>query len=117
MKNKPLGVLADIIAPPPECFEELFRVSRRLIIWGGDFIVWRKLTISESFSMAMAERAWTNIKGNAKYFEYTPQDKDRFHPTQKPVELYAWLLNRYARSGWKILDAHMGLRFYRYSLS
>lgn len=105
------------IAPDENYFIELFRVSRYQIIWGGNyfplppsrnFIVWRKLTISESFSMAMVEQAWTNLRGNAKYFEYMPQDKERFHPTQKPVELYAWLLSRYAKKGWKILDTHMG---------
>jgi site-specific DNA-methyltransferase (adenine-specific) len=105
------------IAPDENYFMELFRVSHYQIIWGGNyfslppsrnFIVWRKLSISESFSMSMVEQAWTNIKGNAKYFECIPQDKERFHPTQKPVELYAWLLSRYAKPGWKILDTHAG---------
>lgn len=59
--------------------------------------------------MAMAEYAWTNIRGNAKVFEYPPQGKgDRFHPTQKPVELYRWLLKTYAKEGWSILDTHLG---------
>ncbi|MFA5165441.1 MAG: DNA methyltransferase, partial [Candidatus Omnitrophota bacterium] len=104
-------------APPPEYFEELFRVSRHQIIWGGNyfnlppsrnFIVWRKLTISEGFSMAMAEYAWTDIPGNAKVFECAPQDSARFHPTQKPVALYRWLLSLYAKPGDRILDTHMG---------
>jgi len=104
-------------APPPEYFEELFRVSRNQIIWGGNyfdlppsrnFIIWRKLTISENFSMAMAEYAWTNIPGNAKVFECAPQDSNRFHPTQKPIALYKWLLSRYAELGYKILDTHGG---------
>jgi site-specific DNA-methyltransferase (adenine-specific) len=82
------------IAPDESYFTELFRVSRYQIIWGGNyfalppsrnFIIWRKLSISESFSMAMVEQAWTNFKGNAKYFECVSQDKERFHPTQKPV--------------------------------
>ena len=105
------------IAPPPEYFAELFRVSQNVIIWGGNyfdlppsrnFIVWRKLTISETFSMAMAEYAWTNISGNAKVFEYAPQAAERFHPTQKPVALYRWLLRNYAKPGDKILDTHVG---------
>ena len=105
------------IAPPPEYFNEARRVSKRQIIWGGNyfdlppsrnFIVWRKLTISENFSMAMAEFAWTNIHGNAKVFEFAPQDKHRFHPTQKPIQLYKWLLSRYAEPGWRILDTHLG---------
>jgi site-specific DNA-methyltransferase (adenine-specific) len=105
------------VAPDEKFFIELFRVSKNQIIWGGNyfdlppsrnFIVWRKLTISETFSMAMVEQAWTNLKGNAKYFECMPQNKERFHPTEKPVELYAWLLSRYCKPGWKILDTHMG---------
>ena len=56
----------------------------------------------------MAEYAWTNIQGNAKLFEYAPQDKNRFHPTQKPVALYKWLLKNYAKEGDKILDTHLG---------
>jgi len=106
-------------APPPEYFEELFRVSRFQIIWGGNyfslppsrnFIVWKKY-IPETFSMAMAEYAWTNIPGNAKVFECAPQgtvNDPRFHPTQKPVALYKWLLGLYAKEGDKILDTHMG---------
>jgi site-specific DNA-methyltransferase (adenine-specific) len=58
--------------------------------------------------MAMAEYAWTNIQGNSKIFECAPQDKYRFHPTQKPLDLYKWLLSRYAKQGWRILDTHLG---------
>jgi len=61
--------------------------------------------------MAMAEYAWTSFNDNAKVFEYAPQAKKgdiRFHPTQKPVELYEWLLNRYAKDGDIILDTHVG---------
>jgi site-specific DNA-methyltransferase (adenine-specific) len=104
-------------APEPEYFKELFRVSDYQIIWGGNyfdlppsrnFIIWKKLTISENFSMAMAEYAWTNISGNSKIFECAPQDKWRFHPTQKPQKLYSWILERYAQPGWRILDTHLG---------
>lgn len=107
------------VAPPKEYFNELFRVSRNQIIWGGNyfelpptrcFVIWKKLTISESFSMAMAEYAWTSFNDNAKIFECAPQGKagERFHPTQKPVDLYEWLLNRYAKEGDVILDTHCG---------
>lgn len=58
--------------------------------------------------MAMAEYAWTSILGNAKVFECAPQDPERFHPTQKPVALYRWLLSLYAKPGDRILDTHMG---------
>lgn len=105
------------IAPPSEYFEELFRISKNQIIWGGNyfqlpptrcFLIWRKLTISESFTMAMAEYAWTSFNSNAKVFEYAPQDSKRFHPTQKPVALYEWIFKRYAERGMKILDTHLG---------
>ena len=104
-------------APPQEYFEELFRISKNQIIWGGNyfqlpptrcFLVWRKLTISENFTMAMAEYAWTSFNENAKVFEHAPQDKERFHPTQKPVALYKWILSHYAEPGDLILDTHVG---------
>lgn len=61
--------------------------------------------------MAMAEYAWTSFDSNAKVFDYAPQGKKndpRIHPCQKPVALYAWLLNNYAKPGDKILDTHLG---------
>lgn len=58
--------------------------------------------------MAMCEYAWTSFNTNAKMFEFMPQGKDRFHPTQKPVELYEWILSRYANKGDRILDTHGG---------
>ena len=107
-------------APSQEFFDELQRISKNQIIWGANyfslpptrcFVVWRKLTISESFTMAMCEYAWTSFNENAKHVELPPQGKTtdpRFHPTQKPVELYAWLLNHYAKQGDKIFDPMMG---------
>lgn len=105
------------VAPPAEYFRELARVSKNQIIWGGNyfdlpptrcFLIWRKLTISDSFTMAMAEYAWTSFNANAKCFEYPPQDSSRFHPTQKPVALYRWIYKHYAKPGDKILDTHLG---------
>jgi site-specific DNA-methyltransferase (adenine-specific) len=109
------------VAPTAEYFAELFRVAKNQIIWGANyfpnmpptrcFIVWRKLTISEKFSMAMAEYAWTSFQANAKVFECAPQGKKndvRFHPTQKPIALYKWLLANYAKEGDTILDTHLG---------
>lgn len=60
--------------------------------------------------MAMAEYAWTSFNSNAKVFEHVPQDNTgaRFHPTQKPVELYKWILKNYAKEGDLILDTHVG---------
>lgn len=107
------------VAPGQEYFEELFRVSRNQIIWGGNyfalpptrcFLVWRKSQIPlEGFSMAPVEYAWTSFNENAAMFEaFSSGDKSRFHPTQKPVSLYAWILKRYAKPGFKILDTHLG---------
>lgn len=109
------------VAPEPEYFEQLFRVSKNQIIWGANyfpnmpptrcFIVWRKLSISEKFSMAMAEYAWTSFNQNAKVFECAPQGKKndpRFHPCAKPIELYAWIFNNFCKEGDTILDTHLG---------
>lgn len=106
------------VAPKQEYFDELFRISRNQVIWGGNyfslpptrcFLIWRKLTISEAFSMAMCEYAWTSFNSNAKWIEIAPQgDTSRFHPTQKPIKLYTWILENYAKQGDKILDTHVG---------
>lgn len=113
-------IIAWDTAPEKAYFDELFRVSQAQIIWGGNyfdlpptrcFLIWRKLTISEDFSMAMCEYAWTSFNDNAKIFDCAPQgtaQEPRFHPTQKPVKLYSWILDRYAKPGYKILDTHAG---------
>ena len=107
-------------APGDDYFNELFRVSKNQIIWGGNyftlpptrcFLIWRKLSISENFSMAMCEYAWTSFSDNAKLFECAPQGtaaNKRFHPTQKPVRLYSWILSKFAKEGDRILDTHVG---------
>lgn len=108
------------IAPTNKYFQELFRVSKKQIIWGGNyfllpptrcFIIWEKVNIPEQFSMAMCEYAWTNLNGNAKIYKCSSQrDKDsgKFHPTEKPIRLYEWLLNQYADENDIILDTHVG---------
>lgn len=113
-------IIAWDVAPGKEYFDELFRVSKHQIIWGGNyfelpptrcFLIWKKLTISDKFTMAMCEYAWTSFNSNAKLFEFAPQGKasdQRFHPTQKPVELYKWIYGLYAKPGMKILDTHLG---------
>ncbi len=58
--------------------------------------------------MAMCEYAWTRFNYNSKFIAIEPQDSDRFHPTQKPLKLYYWILNNYAKTGDKILDTHAG---------
>ena len=59
--------------------------------------------------MAMCEYAWTSFNSNAKIVTYMASGQGgRFHPTQKPVELYQWLIANYAKPGYKILDTHVG---------
>lgn len=111
-------IIAWDVAPGEDYFKELFRVSRNQIIWGANyfslpparcFVIWEKTNVTESFSMAMAEYAWVSTGGNAKIWKGNANgQKDRFHPTQKPVELYAWLLANFAKPGDKILDTHVG---------
>lgn len=106
------------VAPKQEYFDELFRISRNQIIWGGNyfclpptrcFLIWRKTNVPENFSMAMCEYAWTSFNSNAKMFSFSAVGQPhRFHPTQKPIELYEWILKNYAHEGDKILDTHVG---------
>ena len=105
--------------PDRNYFEQLFRVSKNQIIWGGNyfdlpptrcFLIWDKQQ-PEAVSFASCEYAWTSIDGSAKTFYMRPQGQDggnRIHPTQKPVALYEWLLRNYAKQGDKILDTHLG---------
>lgn len=102
-------------APGPEYFEELFRVSKNQIIWGANyfslppcrcFIVWDKKQPFESFSRC--EYAWTSFKSPAKIFEFDNRYSGKIHPTQKPVQLYKWLLYNYAKEGHIVLDTHTG---------
>lgn len=104
------------VVPEQEYFNELARVSKNQIIWGGNyfdlpptrcFITWDKV-ISEDFSLAMAELAWTSFDKLAKIFRLQVPKDGKIHPTQKPVKLYEWLLTNYAKTGDKILDTHLG---------
>lgn len=107
-------------APGKEYFDELFRVSKQQIIWGGNyfslppfrcFLIWEKTNIPENFTMAQCEYAWTSFKDNAKIFRHTSQrskEEEHFHPTEKPIALYEWIFAKYAKPGDKILDTHLG---------
>jgi site-specific DNA-methyltransferase (adenine-specific) len=102
--------------PDERYFTELYRVSGSQIIWGGNyfdlpptrcFLIWDKQQPSD-VSFAGAEYAWTSFDKSAKVFRQRPQGDDRIHPTQKPIQLYKWLLTNYAKPGDKILDTHLG---------
>lgn len=108
----------DKSTPDEAYFKELFRVSKNQIIWGGNYfelgrcenyIIWDK-EIPEGLSFSDVEFAWTSFKGANKIFRYSAykNKKERIHPTQKPVALYKWLLQKYATPGDKILDTHLG---------
>ena len=112
--------------PNEEYFKELFRVSKNQIIWGGNyfpfiwgyggkcFIYWHKGNPLPNF--ADGELAWTSFNKVAKQFDYryygnlegNTSGSEKHHPTQKPIQLYEWLLDNYAKEGDKILDTHLG---------
>lgn len=121
LKNRALNTmkLDWDIKPTQEYFKELFRVSENQIIWGGNYfdlpatrcvVCWNKVQPWENFSQW--EMAWTSFDKVASMFTYSGRggsnSEKKIHPTQKPVKLYEWLLMKYAITGDKILDTHLG---------
>ena len=116
----------DNAIPTEKYFIELFRVSKNQIIWGGNyfpfiwnfggrcFIYWHKGNPVPNF--ADGELAWTSFDKVAQQFNFryyggiegNTSAGEKYHPTQKPVKLYEWLLMNYAKKGDKILDTHLG---------
>jgi site-specific DNA-methyltransferase (adenine-specific) len=106
------------IAPTQAYFDELRRVSKNQIIWGGNyfdlppcrgFVIWDKQQSVPNFSAC--EFAWNSIDGVSKIFRYRQAGcfgETKIHPTQKPVDLYLFLLDMYAKPGQRILDTHLG---------
>ena len=105
--------------PTAEYFAEIKRISVNQIIWGGNYfplpptrgiIAWDKMQPWENFSQF--ELAWTSFDKPAALFRYSntggANSEEKIHPTQKPVKLYKWLLDKYANEGDKIIDTHMG---------
>ena len=104
--------------PDNQYFDELFRVSKNQIIWGGNYftlqpsrcwIIWDKM--QRDFSFADGEMAWTSFDRSTRIFSYSRGallQEHKIHPTQKPIALYKWLLHNYAKPGWLILDTHVG---------
>lgn len=110
-----------------EYFRELQRVSKNQIVWGGNYftveigkdsqcwIVWDKDRDADNY--ADFEIAWTSFNLASRFFRYRwngmlqqnmKNKEERIHPTQKPVALYKWILNNFAKPGMKILDTHLG---------
>ena len=129
------GETSEQKVPDKDYFEELFRVSKNQIIWGVNYfdyhfgsgrIVWDKVNGQSSFSDC--ELAYCSLHESTRLFRYMwngmMQGKSiseghiqqgnkllneiRIHPTQKPVNLYIWLLQNYASDGDRILDTHVG---------
>jgi len=111
------------VKPNDKYFDELFRVSKHQIIWGGNyfgqlwarsvynkgFIIWDKNQPESLNNFSMAEMAWSSLDRPSKIFKYSVRkNRNKIHPTQKPVELYEWLLKMYAKQGDRILDTHLG---------
>jgi site-specific DNA-methyltransferase (adenine-specific) len=113
--------------PPQEYFIELCRVSKNQIVWGANhfidriaisspcWIVWDKMNGQCDF--ADCELAWTSFNSAVRQFRFRwagmlqgdmKNKEKRIHPTQKPVALYSWILDKYAKKGMKILDTHLG---------
>lgn len=105
--------------PTKEYFDELFRVSKNQIIWGGNyfdlpptrcFIIWNKNQPWDNFSQA--EFAWTSFDKPAKLFTHSNRggnnEETKIHPTQKPIYLYDYCLKHFSEDGMKILDTHLG---------
>ena len=121
-KSKDYGAKSwDNEPPKVEYFLELFRVSKNQIIWGGNYfdlpptqnyIIWDKVQPFD-FTSAMAELAWCSIQMPIKIFKkhVVTAEPNKIHPTQKPVDLYKFLINKYLiekMGGGKILDTHVG---------
>lgn len=111
------------VKPDTAYFEELRRVSKHQVVWGGNyfkqlwqlseynrcFLIWDKVQPESLNNFSMAEMAWTSFDRPSKIFQFSVRkNRGKIHPTQKPVELYAWVLRLFAKPGMRILDTHLG---------
>ena len=110
----------DNVSPSAEYFTELFRVSKNQIVWGANhfiskmpfdsscWLLWDK-KFSDEVSFSQFEMAWTSFKGTTKKYDRSPLQGKKYHPTQKPIELYDFCFN-YSKleEGSKVLDTHLG---------
>ena len=111
------GLEWDKDIPKQEYWDELMRVSKNQIIWGGNyfldylgatrcFITWDKMTYVPT--MSQIELAWTSFQEHSKLIKINSNQSDRIHISQKPTKLYDWLLHNYAKPNDLILDTHLG---------
>ena len=118
--SKWIGGKWDTHIPSDRYFKELFRVSENQIIWGGNYfnlpptqciLAWDKV---QRIDQSDFELAWTSFTKATRIFTFSRsnlqgfRNPNRFHPTEKPIDLYAWLLKNYAKQGDRILDTHLG---------
>ena len=108
----------DDAIPKDKYFKELIRVSKKYIVWGGNYfpflwsngcrglITWDKMVYIPT--MSQIEYAFYSEDKLPKLVKINNNDSNRLHPTQKPVKLYEWLLMNYAKENDKILDTHLG---------
>jgi site-specific DNA-methyltransferase (adenine-specific) len=116
----------DFEKPTTEYWNELLRVSKNQIVWGGNYfvenlkdsacwLVWNKRNGENN--NADCELAWTSFKTAVRMFDWKwngmiqqnmKAKEERMHPTQKPVALYDWIFNNYAKEGDTIFDSHLG---------
>jgi site-specific DNA-methyltransferase (adenine-specific) len=115
--GRPGGLTWDKEIPKQKYWNELKRVSKNQIIWGGNYfldylnrtrclIVWDKMTYIPS--MSQIEIAWTSFEEHSKLVKINSNQDDRIHISQKPIALYSWIFKNYAKEGDKILDTHLG---------
>jgi len=103
--------------PNEKYFNELKRVSKEQIVWGGNYmakylgntkcvLIWDKMTYIPT--MSQFEFAFCSMNKHPQLIKINSNDVNRQHPTQKPIALYKWILDRYAKENDKILDTHLG---------
>lgn len=104
--------------PTKEYFDELFRISKNQIVWGGNyfidllypsrcFLIWDKKARMQT--LADCEMAWTSFDKNAKIFTHPRNTGEkRIHICQKPIALYEWIIDNYTKDGDKLIDTHLG---------
>jgi site-specific DNA-methyltransferase (adenine-specific) len=107
----------DNAIPKREYFTELKRISKEQIVWGGNYmaehlgntkciLIWDKMTYIPT--MSQFEFAFCSMNKHPQLIKINSNDSNRQHPTQKPVALYKWILDKYAKPNDKILDTHLG---------
>lgn len=107
--------------PKDNYFNELFRVSKNQMIFGGNYfnlppsrciIVWDKGAGFKNRTYAECEICWTSFDKNARIYKRDPlargDYKNKLHPTQKPIKLFEWCLEKYSEEGQTIFDPFLG---------